>query len=175
MNRQPDGKFRSARRPVVVREEFLRARWVEAEALRLKFMGFSFAEISEQITRVGRGGGPAVVAIPEGVTFPINYSITKQAVYKAFKRAIAREPALAVEQLRKIDNARSEELYLNLQPSIRKGNVRSIEAGVKVLDHTARINGYSAPQKHELTGKDGTPLTLVQLLDAVGEIEDEEK
>jgi hypothetical protein len=59
-------------------------------------------------------------------------------------------------------------MFLNLQPGIRKGNPRSIEAGVKVLRHAAQINGYAAPQRHELTGKDGTPLTLVQLLEAVG-------
>ena len=42
-----------------------------------------------------------------------------------------------------------------------------------MLDHTARISGCAAPQRHELTGKDGTPLTLVQLLEAVGPIPDE--
>ena len=30
----------------------------------------------------------------------------------------------------------------------------------------------SAPQRHELTGKDGKPLTLVQLLEAIGPISD---
>jgi hypothetical protein len=174
MKRQPDGRFRSTKQAVVVRAEVLRSGWLEAETLRLKIMGLSFEEIAEQITRIGRGAGPAMVAIPEGASFPPNYTITKQAVYKAFKRAIARQPALAVEELRKVDNARSEEMFLNLQPGIRKGNPRSVEVGVKVLDHTARINGYSAPKRHELTGKDGKPLTLVQLLDAVGEIGDEE-
>jgi hypothetical protein len=43
-----------------------------------------------------------------------------------------------------------------------------------VLRHTAQINGYAAPQRHELTGKDGKPLTLVQLLEAVGPIPDED-
>src|ERR1700736_674205 len=60
-------------------------------------------------------------------------------------------------------------------PSIRKGNARAIETGIKVLDHQAKINGYAAPQRHELTGKDGTPLTLVQLLEAVGPISDEDE
>jgi hypothetical protein len=85
------------------------------------------------------------------------------------------EPSLAAEQFRKLDTDRCEEMFLNLQPGIRKGNPRSVEAGVKVLRHNAQINGYAAPQKHELTGKDGKPLTLVQLLEAVGPISDEEK
>lgn len=44
-----------------------------------------------------------------------------------------------------------------------------------VLRHTAQINGYGAPQRHELTGKDGKPLTLVQLLEAMGPIADEDQ
>jgi hypothetical protein len=130
--------------------------------------------MAEQITRVGRGKSVALVAIPPGVTFPDDYSITRQACHKAFRKALARQPALELEELRKLDNARSEEMFFNLQPGIRKGNVRAIEVGIKVLDHSAKINGHAAPQRHELTGKDGKPLTLVQLLDAVGEIGDEE-
>jgi hypothetical protein len=115
-----------------------------------------------------------LVTVPDGVTFPVDYSITRQACQKAFKKALARQPALELEELRKLDNARAEEMFLNLQPGIRKGNVRAIEAGIKVLDHSAKINGHAAPKRHELTGKDGRPLTLVQLLDAIGEIEDED-
>jgi hypothetical protein len=45
----------------------------------------------------------------------------RQACHKALRKAIAREPALEVDELRKIDQARSEEMFLNLQPAIRKG------------------------------------------------------
>jgi hypothetical protein len=159
---------------MIASQSVLRARWVQAETARLKFMGFSFEEIANQISRVGRGQAQAIVTIPDGVTFPSDYRISKQACHKAFTKAIARTPALNVEELRKVDNARSEEMFLNLQPGIRKGNPRAIEVGIRVLDHAAKINGYAAPQKHELTGKDGKPLTLVQLLDAIGEIPDEE-
>jgi len=151
-----------------------RARWVEAETIHLKRMGLSFESIAEQITRVGRGQTQSLVAIPEGVTFPADYSISRQACHRAFTRAMAREPALEVEILRKLDHARTEELWMGLQPGIRKGSPRAIEVGVKVLGHTARIQGYAAPHKHELTGKDGKPLTLVQLLEAVGPIGDAE-
>jgi len=135
-------------------------------------MGLSFESIAEQITRVGRGQAQCVVEIPEGVTFPANYTISRQGCHRAFTKAIAREPTLAVEALRKLDHARTEEMWMGLQPGIRKGNPRAIEVGVKVLSHTAKIQGYAAPQKHELTGKDGKPLTLVQLLEAVGPIEE---
>lgn len=105
----------------------MRARWVEAETLHLKRMGLSFEEIAEQITRVGRGQANPILAATAGINFPQNYSISR-----AFRRAIAREPALAVDELRK-------------------------------------------PRRHDLTGKDGKPLTLVQLLEAVGPISDEDE
>ena len=172
MKRHPDGRWRNARKAVVVSEAILRARWIEAETLHLKRMGLSFEVIADQITRVGRSQAQAIVAIPDGVTFPPDFRISRQACHKAFKKAVAREPSLAAEEFRKLDTARCEEMFLNLQPGIRKGNARSVEAGVKVLRHNAQINGYAAPQRHELTGKDGKPLTLVQLLEAIGPISD---
>jgi hypothetical protein len=175
MKRQPDGRWRNARKAVVVSEAVLRARWVEAETLSLKRIALSFDAIAEQITRIGRRQGQATIAIPDAVSFPPDFQISRQACHKAFKRAIAREPSVAAEEFRKLDSARCEDMFLNLQPGIRKGNPRSVEAGVKVLRHSAQINGYAAPQRHELTGKDGRPLTLVQLLEAVGEIDDVEE
>jgi hypothetical protein len=174
MKRQPDGTWRNARRPVVASEAVQRARWVEAETVRLKQMGLSFDAIADQITRIGRGQGQPLVDVPMDVTFLPDYTISRQACHKALRKALSREPSLASEELRKLDSARCEEMFLNLQPGIRKGNPRSIEAGVKVLRHSAQINGYSAPQRHELTGKDGGPLTLVQLLEAVGPISEED-
>jgi hypothetical protein len=174
MKRQPDGTWRGTRQPVVVSKALQRARWVEAETTHLKRMGLSFDAIAEQITRVGRGRAQPIVALPEGMSFPSEFQISRQACHKAFKKALAREPSLAAEEFRKLDTTRCEEMFLNLQPGIRKGNPRSVEAGVKVLRHVAQINGYAAPQRHELTGKDGKPLTLVQLLEAVGPLSEED-
>jgi hypothetical protein len=66
-------------------------------------------------------------------------------------------------------------MLFNLQPDIRKGNPRAVEVGLKLLRHEAQIHGYAAPQRHELTGKDGQPLTLVQLIEAIGPIAEEEE
>ncbi len=174
MKRHPDGTWRNTRQPMVVSEAVSRARWVEAETIQLKRMGLSFDAIAEQITRVGRGQAQALLTIPAGVSFPPDYTISKQACHKAFRKAIAREPSLELEELRKLDTERAEEMFLNLQPAIRKGNPRAIEVGVKLLDHTAKIQGYASPQRHELTGKDGQPLTLLQVLKVIGTIPDED-
>ncbi len=174
MKRQPDGTFRNARQASALSPVVLRARWVEAEAASLKRMGLAFDAIAEQVSRVGQHLAHPITPLPPGVTFPPDYTISKQACNKAFRKAIAREPSLAIDEFRKLDSARCEDMFLNLQPGIRKGNPRSVEAGVKVLRHNAQINGYGAPQRHELTGKDGKPLTLVQLLEAIGPISDEQ-
>jgi len=174
MKRQPDGTWRNTRQALTVSDAVRRARWVEAETLRLKRMGLSFDAIAEQIGRVGCGRAQALVEIPAGLTFPPDYTISRQACHKAFKRAIAREPSLELEEFRKLDTERAEEMFMNLQPVIRKGNPRAIEVGVKLLDHTAKIQGYASPQRHELTGKDGQPLTLLQVLKVIGPIPDED-
>jgi hypothetical protein len=135
---------------------------------------YSFEAIAEQITRVGRGQAQALVKIPVGVSFPPDYSISRQACHKAFQKAIAQEPLLELEEFRKLDAERTEEMLLNLQPEIRKGNPRAIEVGIKLLDHTAKVQGYASPQKPELTGKDGQPLTLLQVLKVIGPIPDED-
>jgi hypothetical protein len=142
MKRQPNGTWRSTRQAVVVSAEILRARWVEAETIRLKCKGFPFEVIAEQLSRVGRGQAQPMVAISDGVTFPLDYKITRQACHKAFKKAIAREPALELAELRKLDTMRCEEMFMNLQPSVRKGDARAVEVSVKVLDHKAKINNY---------------------------------
>ena len=174
MKRNTDGTWRGARQASITSDATLRARFVEAETVHLKRMGLSFEAIAEHITAVGGGREQAITTIPQGVTFPADYQVTKQACHKAFRKALGREPSLEIEEFRKLDTARCEEMLLNLQPAIRKGHVRSIEAGIKVLVHTTKVNGYAAPNRHELTGKDGKPLTLVQLLDAIGPITDED-
>ena len=143
---------------MVISDEGRRARWVEAETIHLKRIGLSFDKIADLITRVGRGQAQALVAMPELIVFPPNYQITRQACFKAFRKAIAREPALELEELRKIDYARSEEMFLNLQPAIRNGIPRAIDTGIKLLDHSARINGYAA-QSRESNGIGGDIVT----------------
>jgi hypothetical protein len=49
--------------------------------------------------------------------------------------------------LRQLDIARSESMFLSLQPAIREGNLRAIETGVRVLDHQSRTHGYATPHR----------------------------
>src|ERR1700730_6436985 len=83
------------------------------------------------------------------------------------------EPSLELEECRKLDTERAEEMLMNLQPAIRKGNPRAIEIGVKLLDHMAKTNGFASPLRHELPGKAVQPRTLLQVLKVIGQIPDE--
>jgi hypothetical protein len=132
---------------VVISGAVLRARWIEDEALHLKIMGLPFSAIAEHISRVGRGQTQPLTKMSEDVTFPPDYKISHQACFKAIQKALGREQALKVEQLRKIDHARSEELFASLQTGIRKGKVPEIEAAIKLLHHSAKVNNLAAAQR----------------------------
>lgn len=150
------------------------ARWVETETLQLKRLGMSYQAIADHIVGVAHGEQQAMVLIPEHASFTEDYSISAQAVHRAFRRGIVRLPNAEAVELRKLDNERCEDMYLALQSGIRKGDPRSVEVGVKVLAHKAEINGYKAPAKVEMTGKQGGPLAIETFRKLCEEAEDEE-
>jgi hypothetical protein len=78
MKRNLDGTWRSTRKAIIVSEAVRRARWVEAETIRLKRPGMSFDQIAEHITNVGRGQAQPMV-VTSDISFPADYQISKQA------------------------------------------------------------------------------------------------
>jgi len=56
--RDSDGTFRNGNKPRKTTVRTVRARWVEAEGLRLKQMGMTYEAIAGHITAVGRGLEP---------------------------------------------------------------------------------------------------------------------
>jgi hypothetical protein len=148
MKRQPDGRWRNARKAVVVSEAILKARWIEAETIHLKRMGLSFDAIAEQITRVGRHQAQAIVTISDGVEFPPDFQISRQACHKAFKKAVAREPSLAAEEFRKVDTARCEEMFLNVMagnPTIPSGPFFDAFSRERGLWKCLSIDAFDSP------------------------------
>jgi hypothetical protein len=123
---------------------------------------------------VAHGQQQAMVPIPEHAQFPEKYSISTQAVHRAFRRGITRLPNAEAVELRKLDTERCEDMFLSLQSGIRKGDPPSVEVGVKVLAYKAEINGYKAPAKVEMTGKQGGPLAIETFRRLCEEAEGEE-
>jgi hypothetical protein len=119
------------------------AQWVIAEILRCKRTGLSMAAIAVHIGRVGQGHEPPMSPLPQGIQFPANYCISESAVFKAYHKAMDRQPAINAEIFRREDTARCEEMYLKLQSGISKGDPRHIDTAVRVLAHKSKLNGYA--------------------------------
>jgi hypothetical protein len=172
--RNSDGTVRRTNHPRLLTNRSVIARWVEAETLHLKRLGMSFQVIADHIVGVAHGRQQAMAPIPEHAPFAEEYSISAQAVHRAFRRGIARLPNTEAEAYRKLDTERCEDMFLSLQPGIREGDPRSVEVGVKVLVHKAEINGYKAPARVEMTGKQGGPLAIETFRRLCEEAEGEE-
>jgi hypothetical protein len=160
--RNSDGTIRRANRSKRLTNRSIIARWVEAETLQLKLLGMSYQAIAEHITAVAQGQSNAVVTLPAQMRFPDGYRISTQAVHAAFKRGIVRLPNAEAAELRKLDSERLEDWLLSLQPGIRQGDPRAVEAAVKVITHKAEINGYKAPTKVEMTNDSRIKVELEQ-------------
>ena len=173
--RQPDGTFRGPRQPTRETQRSRLGRWVEAEALDLLNAGvglLSNQRIADHITAVGRGLAKAL-ADTEAVLFPPNYSISKQAVNKAVKKALLRLPLIRAEEYRKIYLLRTEDMYLRLQPRMAKGDPRAIDSGLRVLNGQCNIMGLS-PQQTGTTAAESKSHPITELLEALGPLDDEE-
>ena len=164
--RQSDGTFRGTHQPTTPSARTLRARWVESEVLKLKMLGTTFHAIAQQITKVGRGETQPTVEFPPGLTFPPDYSISAVACWRACQKALARGPRLRVQEMRDIDSDRLEEGILATQQSVKQGDPLALHALSRLITTRARLNGYLAPQKLELSGKSGGPLEVKRTDDA---------
>jgi hypothetical protein len=144
--RNPDGRFRNNKKPLVLSPEMLRSRWLEGEVLRLKRLGFSYEAIAHQITEVGRRQKAPLTPLPEDVTFPPDFKVTAMGCHKALSRVLKRAPALEADEMRRLDTDRCEDMFLSLTPSIRQGDPKAVRAAVQVLALKAGINGYKSSE-----------------------------
>jgi len=159
MKRNPDGTWRNARHPIVVSNRSNIARWVTAEILVCKRKGLSMAAIAVHISRVGQNQEQALSPVPDVVVFPPNYHFSESAAFKAYHKVMDRQPAIDAAVFRKEDTARLEDMYLKLQPGISNGDPRHIDAGVRVLAHKAKLNGY-AVDPEQVSNSGGLQITI---------------
>jgi hypothetical protein len=172
--RNSDGTIRRVNQPKTLTNRSIVARWVEAETLHLKQLGMGYQAIADRIVAVTHGRQKAMVPIPQDAHFSEEYSISMQAVHRAFQRGIGRLPNAEAALLRKLDSERCEDMFLSLQTGIRNGDPKAVDSGVRVLIHKAKLNGYEAPKRIELGSKDGgaIPITLIQ--EAVNALDDKD-
>jgi hypothetical protein len=139
------------------------ALWVQAKAYELTVAVMNRREIAQVITEMGRGIRPGRL---EGVEYPPNYSITHQSVTQAFRQYCKRNPLPGLEEMRRLDTQRCDDIYRAMLPMIRKGgrdSALAADAATRALAHKARINGMDAPIKIAATdrmGRDFIPIPI---------------
>jgi hypothetical protein len=126
----------------------------------------TFHAIAQQISKVGRGEAQPVVEFPPGLVFPDDYSISDVACWRACQRALARGPRLGAQEMRDIDSDRLEDAILAAQKGVKQGDPAALQSLARLITTKARLNGYLAPQKLELSGKAGRPIEVRRADDA---------
>lgn len=169
--RNSDGTFRNVRRPKEIKPRSLRARWVEAEGLRLKRSGVSYEAAAQHITDVGRGKVTPIVPLPEGIVFGQNYSIGARSLAEAVTKVLNALPNEEAEHYRKLQVERCEDMFLALQPRIQAGDSQAVNSGLKALVHEVEILGIKAPLKLEQTARYGEQVVPLLIKPALSERE----
>jgi hypothetical protein len=168
--RNLDGRYKNNNLPTTIPNSILIARWVESEALALKLLGLSLAAIATRIAAIVRGTQMSITPLPPGIIFPDNYKITAAGCHKAIRRALNREPRVGADLLVQFIMQRTDDLYLALQPAIRRQDTKAIIAAARVLDLQASIGGAKsgkfaapAPRQPEPEKEEETSPAVIDL------------
>jgi hypothetical protein len=92
------------------------------------------------------------------------YDVRQQTVSKAILKYVRNVPALAADDLRRLEAERLDALTAALAPAIAKGDPRSIEAAVRISERRAKLLGLDAPNTHRITGPGDGPVQIMSLL-----------
>jgi len=149
--RNPDGTIRAANRAPMLTPRFLIRRWIEQEVWKQRLLGLEYAQIAMAIVRAARREIQPAVPLPQ-VEFPLNFTISVVTIARAYKRMMKAVPAEAAAELRKEDNLKTDAIWLSLQSGLLKGDAYTADVAIRVLDHKAKINGYTAPKQVQLDG-----------------------
>jgi len=107
------------------------------EIIKLRRDGLTFHEIGEQ-----------VACTPQ-------YAFK---VVRVYLERVDKELSEEVAQLRRLESERLDRAHRAVWPKAIKGDLRAIDRVLRIMERRARLFGLDAPQKRELTGKDGRPL-----------------
>ncbi|MGD0075369.1 MAG: hypothetical protein ABSD31_13675 [Candidatus Binataceae bacterium] len=126
------------------RAAHLRARENEQKALALWLKGATF----EQIAAAG-------------------FSITTASgAWRACRRALARIPKEEADQARTAQLARLQSIRLHLWNNSAADPIRAAEALIRLDTRESKLLGLDAPQRAEVSGPDGGPVSLLASADA---------
>ncbi|WP_051165464.1 hypothetical protein [Nocardia testacea] len=115
----------------------------QTEALRLRLAGLAYDQIAERLGYSDRSGA-----------------------FRAVQAVLDRQESHAAEELRKIEDARLDLLWLKAFPGVMAGDVKSIEVAARLHDRRARLHGLSAPQRVQVQAEGVTQLELTTRVQA---------
>ena len=98
------------------------------QAMQMKISGADWPEIAAEL-----GYGTAEAAAAD--------------VHQALEEELLSNERMSTEVLRMIQLKRLDTIYQGLEPGIVRGNARSSDVAVKVLDRMAKLTGTDAPLK----------------------------
>jgi len=91
------------------------------------------------------------------------YDVRQQTVSKPILKYVRNLPALAADDLRRLESERLDALTAALAPAIAKGDPRSIEAAVRISERRAKLLGLDSPNTHRITGPENGPIQFMNL------------
>lgn len=123
------------------------------EIMRLRRDGYTFREIGQELN-----------CTPQYCHRVITECLEK----------LATKYVNAAAQLRELEAERLDRAHRAAWPKAIKGDLRAIDRVLKIMERRAKLYGLDAPQKRELTGKDGTPLGGGGLASLLAEAQDDD-
>ena len=76
---------------------------------------------------------------------------------------IAAEAAELAEHVRTLELQRLDELMVQPYQAACRGDLRAVDAVLKIMDRRAQLLGLDAPRKQEHSGSDGGPLPFTRI------------
>lgn len=111
------------------------------KAMELRMEGLPFTEIARQV----------------------GYN-SQQAAHDAVKRALLRTEREPADRLRELELARLDVLWQAQFMIAQVGDVQALSACLRIMERRAKLIGLDAPERKEVTGKDGEPLTAPTII-----------
>lgn len=105
------------------------ARAKRVKAVELAEAGCTYDEIAEKVGYSHRGSA-----------------------YRAVRKALDAHEASSVEELRALENDRLDSMLAGLWAAIEEGDVRAIDAALRITDRRIRLNGLNAHEGAACTG-----------------------
>jgi len=91
-----------------------------------------------------------------GVSAPAVFKMVKSAL-----RELNAETAETAEEVRRLELERLDEWQTRVAKDVQAGNVLpGIDRGIRLIDRRAKLLGLDAPQRNEISGRDGGPVEV---------------